>query len=74
MTISIPRGSRSIGLGFEEAIVDGVVLFENEVERNILGTKMLILKMRGTNHSREYQRVVFTEKGVSVVPLVRHIP
>jgi len=69
MTISMPRGSKSIGLGFEEAMVDGVILFENMVEKNVLGNRLIILKMRGTNHSKEYQRMIFSEKGLMLTPL-----
>ncbi|MGQ9469379.1 MAG: RAD55 family ATPase [Nitrososphaerales archaeon] len=60
MTMSIPRGSESIGLGFEEATVDGVILLKN---------RLIVLKMRGTNHSKEYQKAIFIEKGLMLTPL-----
>ncbi|MCP8316545.1 MAG: AAA family ATPase [archaeon] len=71
MTISIPRGSKSIGLGFEEAMVDGVILLESMVEQKVLENRLLILKMRGTNHSKEYQRVIFSDKGLTLTPCVK---
>jgi KaiC/GvpD/RAD55 family RecA-like ATPase len=50
-------------------MVDGVILLENMVERNVLENHLLILKMRGTNHSKEYQKMIFTDKGLMLTPL-----
>jgi len=71
MIISIPRCSKSKGLGFEEAIVDGVIFIGSMVERYVLENRLLVLKMRGTNHSKEYQRMVFSDKGLVLTPYIR---
>lgn len=74
MTICMQRGSTSIGQGIEDAMADGVILFENVMEGNALGTRTLILKMRGTKANRKYHRVIFGEKGLALVPYVSLYP
>jgi circadian clock protein KaiC len=68
MTCSVPKGAQTLGLGIEEFIADSVILLENVIDGLELKTRLLIRKMRGTNHSRKYHRVIITEKGLEIVP------
>jgi len=68
MTCSIPTGARVLGLGIEEFVADSVIILENTVEGLELKTRLLIRKMRGTNHSRKCHRVIITDKGLEIVP------
>ena len=56
-TVNLSGGGR---LGFESYICDSVLLLENVVEAFELKTRLMILKMRGTEHSRSYHSVVFS--------------
>jgi len=68
MTCSMPIGTKNIGLGIEESIADSLILLENVTEGIELKTRLLIHKMRGTNHSRKYHNVMITDKGLEIVP------
>lgn len=68
MTCSVPTGSKTLGLGIEEFIADSVVTLENVVRDVELKTRFLILKMRGTNHSRKYHEVVINGTGLKIIP------
>jgi len=68
MTCSVPTGSQTLGLGIEEFISDAVLSLENVVHEAELKTRFLILKMRGTNHSRQYHEVIIYENGLKIVP------
>ncbi|MDG6905422.1 MAG: AAA family ATPase [Nitrososphaerota archaeon] len=47
-------------LGGESYICDSLLLLENVVEGLELKTRLIVLKMRGTEHSRSYHSVVFS--------------
>lgn len=56
MTISQTPG---MGFGVEGFVADSVVLLENVVDKDQFKTRLLILKMRGTEHSKRYHTVTF---------------
>lgn len=57
MTVS--TGNSGSTLGIEGFLADSVMLLENWVDRMEFRTRFVILKMRGTNHSRKYHSVIF---------------
>jgi len=59
MTISQTPGA---GFGIEGFVADSVILLENVVEKDQYKTRLLILKMRGTEHSKRYHTVSFAPK------------
>ena len=69
-TCSIPTGAKTLGLGFEEFIADALIILENFLENYELKRRLLVRKMRGTNHSRKYHSVIIDENGMSIVPLI----
>lgn len=63
MTISQTPGS---GFGIEGFVADSVILLENVVEKDQFKTRMMVLKMRGTEHSKRYHSVIFSPRmGIS---------
>jgi len=68
MTCSVPAGSNTLGLGIEEFVADSVIFLENVVDGLELKTRLLIRKMRGTDHSKKYHNVMVTNKGLQIVP------
>jgi KaiC/GvpD/RAD55 family RecA-like ATPase len=68
MTCSVPLGAKTLGLGVEEFVADSLVFLENVVSDLELKTRLLIHKMRGTNHSKRYHNVLMTDKGIQIVP------
>jgi KaiC/GvpD/RAD55 family RecA-like ATPase len=59
MTGSLTDGGR---IGLEGFMTDSVMLLENWEDGVTMKTRFVILKMRGTNHSRKYHSVVFGPK------------
>jgi circadian clock protein KaiC len=53
-------------LGLEAFIADSVMYFENKMQETNFVTRMAILKMRGTDHSRRFHRVLLTSEGVAI--------
>ncbi len=72
MTVSIPTGSNSLGMGIEEFIADAVLQLENAVIDYEMKTRFLIRKMRGTEHSKKYHTVIFSDTGLEIVPFTTH--
>jgi len=70
LVVEVPTGHRDLGLGFEEFIVDGLVLFETVRDRLGVRRRAIINKMRGTNHSQNYCNIVISNQGLSLVPYV----
>ncbi len=63
MTISQTPG---MGFGIEGFVADSVILVENVADKDQFKTRLMILKMRGTEHSKRYHSVSFAPKmGVS---------
>jgi circadian clock protein KaiC len=59
MTISQTPGA---GFGIEGFVADSVILLENVVEKDQFKTRLIVLKMRGTEHSKRYHTVAFAPK------------
>jgi circadian clock protein KaiC len=55
-------------LGLEAFIADSVLYFENKMQETNFVTRCAILKMRGTDHSRRFHRVLLTSEGISISP------
>ena len=70
LLVELPTGTKTIGLGFEEFVADGVVLFETVEEREGIRKRAVIRKMRGTNHSLNYSHIVISDRGISLMPYV----
>lgn len=63
-------GNERAGLGMEEFVADGVINLESFMDRLEMRRRVLISKMRGTNHSLRYQGVVVGNKGMRLTPIV----
>ncbi|MDG6993202.1 MAG: hypothetical protein JRM76_08190, partial [Nitrososphaerota archaeon] len=59
LTASLANGGK---IGFEGFMTDSVMLMENWEDEVQMKTRFVILKMRGTNHSKRYHSVVFGPK------------
>jgi circadian clock protein KaiC len=59
MTGSLTNGGR---IGLEGFMTDSVMLMENWEDETQMKTRFVIMKMRGTNHSKRYHSVVFGPK------------
>jgi circadian clock protein KaiC len=59
MTGSLANGGR---IGLEGFMTDSVMLLENWEDGVQMKTRFVVLKMRGTNHSKKYHSVVFGPK------------
>jgi circadian clock protein KaiC len=70
LVVEIPTGHTDLGLGFEEFVADGLILFETVKEELGVRKRAIISKMRGTNHSQNYCNIVISSQGLSLVPYV----
>jgi circadian clock protein KaiC len=68
MTCSVPIGAKTLGLGIEEFVADSVIFLEKVMDGLELKTRLLVHKMRGTDHSKKYHSVLVTNKGIQIVP------
>lgn len=69
MTVSKPQNSMDSVSGIEEFIADGIFQLETYVNQNMeLKNRFIVRKMRGTDHSRKYHNVAFTQSGVEIIP------
>jgi circadian clock protein KaiC len=59
MTISQTPGA---GFGIEGFVADSVTLLENVVDKDQFKTRLIVLKMRGTEHNKRYHTVTFAPK------------
>jgi len=59
MTISQTPGA---GFGIEGFVADSVLLLENVVDKDQFKTRLMVLKMRGTEHSKRYHTVAFAPR------------
>lgn len=69
LTCEIPWGSERVGMGIEEFIADGIMLVSSFVENLAIKRRLLIVKLRGTAHSIQYHDIIFSNRGVKVVPV-----
>jgi len=67
MTCSVPTGQKTLGLGIEEFIADALLILDNVTEEAELKRRLLIQKMRGTEHSRKWHNVLITKHGLEIV-------
>lgn len=70
LLVELPIGSRYIGLGFEEFVADGIILFETIKEQEGIRKRAVVLKMRGTNHNLDYSNIVISDTGFSLMPYI----
>ena len=70
LLIDEKSGGDRAGIGMEEFVADGVVRLESFMDRMEIRRRVLITKMRGTNHSLKYQGVVIGERGMRLTPIV----
>jgi circadian clock protein KaiC len=70
LLVELPIGSRNIGLGFEEFVADGIILFETMKEQEGIRKRAVVLKMRGTNHNLDYSNIVISDIGFSLMPYI----
>jgi len=70
LLVEIPTGSTMIGLGVEEFVADGIILFETIEEKTGIRKRAIIRKMRGTNHNMNYSNIVISVKGLLLMPEV----
>jgi len=70
LLVEIPTGSTELGLGFEEFVADGLILFETIEEKIGIKKRAIIRKMRGTHHNQNYSNIVISNQGISLMPYV----
>lgn len=70
LLVELPAGTKMIGLGFEEFVADGIILFETVDEREGIRKRAVVRKMRGTNHDLNYSHIVISDRGISLMPYV----
>ncbi len=69
VTVSRFDKQNDYATGLEEFVADGVFYMENYLADNMeLKTRFMVRKLRGTEHSRKYHTVVFSSKGVEILP------
>lgn len=69
MTASKFDNTGITSVGLEEFVADGVFQLENYLTDSMeLRSRFLVKKLRGTDHSRKYHNVVFTQKGLEILP------
>jgi circadian clock protein KaiC len=69
VTVSKFERQNEYSMGLEEFVADGVFYMENYLADNMeLKTRFMVRKLRGTEHSRKYHTVVFSSKGVEILP------
>lgn len=70
LLVEIPMGQAGLGLGFEEFVSDGIILFETVEVRSGIQKRSIIRKMRGTNHNQNYCKIVISDQGLALAPYV----
>lgn len=70
LLVEVPMGQPGLGLGFEEFVSDGIILFEIMEVRSGIQKRAIIRKMRGTNHDQNYCKIVISDQGLSLAPYV----
>ncbi len=69
MTISKHQTSFEVSSGIEEFLADGIFQLESFITPQMeQRTRFLVRKLRGTDHSRKYHAVAFTQQGVEIIP------
>lgn len=70
MLVEVPTGSSVIGLGIEEFVADGIIVFEVIEEKTGIRKRAIVRKMRGTNHNMKYNKILISVNGFSLMPEV----
>ncbi|MDH5634897.1 MAG: hypothetical protein OEY30_03620, partial [Candidatus Bathyarchaeota archaeon] len=70
LLVEVPTGASTLGLGFEEFVADGLILFETIEDDVGIKKRAIIRKMRGTDHSQNYNKIVISDQGISLTPYV----
>jgi KaiC/GvpD/RAD55 family RecA-like ATPase len=70
LLVEIPTGNSELGLGFEEFVADGLILFQTIEEKIGIKKRAIIRKMRGTHHNQNYSNIVISDQGISLMPYV----
>ena len=70
LILEVPTGHAELGLGFEEFVVDGIILFETIEARSGIRKRAILRKMRGTNHNQNYTDIVISSEGLALMPYV----
>lgn len=70
LLVEVPTRDSKLGLGFEEFVADGLILFETIDEEFGIRKRAIIRKMRGTNHNQNYSNIVISGKGIALMPYV----
>jgi circadian clock protein KaiC len=70
LLVEVPTGSSNLGLGFEEFVADGLILFETIEDEAGIKKRAIIRKMRGTNHNHNYSNIVISDEGLSLTPYI----
>lgn len=55
--------------GMEEFISDGIILLQDISAEKQMKRSLLVMKMRGVNHSRDYHAVVIKNDGITLKSL-----
>jgi circadian clock protein KaiC len=67
----VPIGQTLVGTGIEEFVVDGIIFLELRQEGYEFKRRLVVLKMRGTEHDMSYYRLeINSREGVEILPLV----
>lgn len=70
LLVELSTGTKTIGLGFEEFVADGIILFETVEEKEGIRKRAVVRKMRGTDHNLNYSHIVISDRGISLMPYV----
>jgi len=69
MTVSKFNGPSEYSQGLEQFVANCVFEIENYLAENMeLKTRFMVRKLRGAEHSRKYHTVVFSTKGIEILP------
>jgi circadian clock protein KaiC len=70
VTVSRSQGTAVVPeVGVEEFVADGIFELKNYISRDYeMKTQFLVRKLRGTEHSRKFHSVLFTPRGVDILP------
>lgn len=64
-------GKQEIGLGIEEFVADGLIIFESYIEGFEVKRRAVIRKLRGTEHSSRYQSILLRPmQGIEFLQMV----
>jgi circadian clock protein KaiC len=56
--------------GFEEFISDGIILLQDVPGNKQMKRMLVVMKMRGMSHSRDYHALVISQEGINLEPLI----